>query len=109
MGYPERGFILGAMTRSVHTRAYKTLVGALVEARRSAEVTQAALAKKLNRPQSFISKYEQCERRLDLIEFLEIVLALGCNPAEMLASAIRELSSENGTSRDIKVTKVDAN
>jgi len=42
-----------------------------------ANLTQVALAKKLRRPQSFVSKYEIGERRLDLVELGEICAAMG--------------------------------
>lgn len=48
----------------------------LVEARKAAGLTQAALATRLRRPQSFVSKYERRERRLDVIEFLDVAAAL---------------------------------
>jgi len=40
-------------------------------------MTQGALAKRLGRPQSYVSKYESGERRLDLVELEEIALAVG--------------------------------
>ena len=49
----------------------------MIEARKSADLTQAELATKLSRPQSFVSKYERGERRLDVVEFLEVARALG--------------------------------
>ena len=52
-----------------------------------AGLTQVQLAKKLRRPQSFVSKYETGERRLDVVEFLEIAKALSADPADL----IREL------------------
>ena len=36
------------------------------------------------RPQSFVSKYERGERRLDLIEFLEVARALSLDPARVI-------------------------
>lgn len=45
-------------------------------------MTQAQLAKKLRRHQSFIAKVEGGERRLDVVEFLEIAEALGLDPAK---------------------------
>lgn len=55
-------------------------------ARRDAGKTQAEIAKLLGKPQSFVAKYERGERRIDVIEFLEIVRALGLKPAKVLAS-----------------------
>jgi transcriptional regulator with XRE-family HTH domain len=60
------------MRKSVHTRAYKALCERLVAARHRAGLTQTQLAKKLGRPQSFVAKYEGGERRIDLVELLEI-------------------------------------
>lgn len=47
-------------------------------------MTQIELAQKLSRPQSFVSKYELGERRLDVVEFLEVAEALGVKPEKVL-------------------------
>ena len=52
----------------------------LSEARKAANITQTDLAKKLDRPQSFVSKYENGERRLDILEYVEIAKLLGIDP-----------------------------
>ncbi len=44
-------------------------------------ITQAELAKRLAKPQSFVSKTERFERRIDPGEFRAIALALGVDPA----------------------------
>ncbi len=49
----------------------------LCQVRQEANLTQSALARKLRRPQSYVSKIESGERRLDLIELREICRALG--------------------------------
>jgi transcriptional regulator with XRE-family HTH domain len=59
--------------------------------RKSKKVSQAELAKLLNRPQSFVSKYESGERRLDIIETLLIVRALGIQERNFLLSLLRKL------------------
>jgi transcriptional regulator with XRE-family HTH domain len=51
----------------------------LLDARKKADMTQAELADVLQRPQSFVSKYESGERRLDVLEFLDVADALGIN------------------------------
>jgi transcriptional regulator with XRE-family HTH domain len=56
----------------------------LVEARKDQGLTQVELARRLHRPQSFVSKYEHAERRLDVVEFLEIVRAMGLDPCAFL-------------------------
>ena len=65
------------MTKSVFTDQYQTFLSLLVKERKSAKMTQTQLAKQLKKPQSFISKYEKGERRLDVVEFLDIAKALG--------------------------------
>ncbi len=47
-------------------------------------MTQADLAVRLRRPQSFVAKYEVGERRLDLVEFVEVANALGTDPIKLL-------------------------
>lgn len=64
------------MTRSFFSEKYNRLCFLLIEARKVAGYTQVQLAEKLLRPQSFVSKYERGERRLDVVEFLEIAKAL---------------------------------
>jgi len=49
----------------------------MVAARERAGLTQTDVAARLGRPQSFVSKYESGERRLDLVEFIKICNALG--------------------------------
>ncbi len=58
-------------------KAKKTLLGLLRQAREEAGVLQADLARKLGRKQGFVSKYELGDRRLDLIDLVEICDALG--------------------------------
>jgi len=47
-------------------------------------MTQADLAVRLRRPQSFVAKYEVGERRLDLVEFVEVANALDTDPVKLL-------------------------
>jgi len=66
---------------------YDKSLAALVEARKKAGVTQAQLAAKLGRPQSFVAKYEGRERRLDVAEYLMIARAVGADPYRLLRGA----------------------
>lgn len=70
--------------------AYIKFRNLLVDARKEAGLTQADLAVRLRRPQSFISKYERGERRLDVVEFLDVASALEIDPIRFL----RRLQSE---------------
>lgn len=68
----------------VVSRKYKILREILRDLREGFEISQQELADKLGRPQSFVSKYERGERRLDVIEFLEVADALGIKPAKII-------------------------
>lgn len=47
-------------------------------------MTQVEVAERLRRPQSFVSKYESGERRLDVVEFLDVAQAIGIDPARFI-------------------------
>lgn len=82
------------MAKSVFTEDYESFRLLLVEARNSAGFTQIDLARKLARPQSFVSKYERGERRLDVIEFLEVANAIGIDPYPSLHHVISKPDPE---------------
>lgn len=67
------------MSKSIHSSEYKTVIKKLREAREAAGLTQAEAAEKLGKPQSYISKIERGERRLDIVETLEIFKHYGVN------------------------------
>ncbi len=60
------------MTKSIFSQGYEKLRQLLIEARQQSQLTQEDVASALQRPQSFVSKYERGERRLDVIEFLQV-------------------------------------
>ena len=64
----------------------------LIEARKAAELTQAEVSKRLRRPQSFVSKYERGERRLDVVEFAQVARAIGLDPVRFLSAFYQEIS-----------------
>jgi transcriptional regulator with XRE-family HTH domain len=72
------------MARSVHTDAYRSVAKRLVAARKAAGLSQQQVADKLKRPQSYVAKVEGAERRLDIIEFLELAQAIGADPVELI-------------------------
>ena len=72
------------MPRGLHSPPYKKLRRLLAEARTNADLTQMAIAARLKRPQSFVSKYESGERQLDVIEFIAICKAIGVSPVTII-------------------------
>lgn len=72
------------MAGSVFSDAYASLTATLTIARQEAGLTQAEVAARLGKPQSYVSKYESGERRLDVVEFCEISAAMGLSPIVLL-------------------------
>lgn len=72
------------LVKTIVRTDYEELMKRLTAARKEAGVRQHQLAKKLGKGQSEVSKYERCERRLDIIEFLDIVSILDVDPADLI-------------------------
>ncbi|MBI4924123.1 MAG: helix-turn-helix transcriptional regulator [Devosia nanyangense] len=77
------------MSKSIHSPEHAKLRELLIAARKSAGLTQQDVADRLKRPQSFVAKYEGGERRLDVVEFLEIAGALGTDPVKVVRALSR--------------------
>lgn len=73
------------MKNSTYDIAYLELRRILKDLRDEKHLTQAQLARKLSVPQSFVSKYETGERRLDVIETLQICQALETSINQLLS------------------------
>lgn len=82
------------VARSTHTEPYKILLGVLIEARQRAGVTQTELARRINRPQPYMSMVERGERRIDVIQFYAIMKALGADPEEVFRELIAKLPED---------------
>ena len=72
------------MSKSIHSPQHTKLRALLVAARKRAGLTQQDVANQLGRPQSFVAKYEGGERRLDVVEFLQVAAVLGADPARIV-------------------------
>lgn len=73
------------MAKSLHTPEYEFFRSLLIRAREAAGLTQAEVAAKLGHPQSFVAKYEGGERRLDVVEFIQVCGALDIEPQAILS------------------------
>lgn len=73
------------MTKSVFSERYQIFRKLLVEARDRAGLSQTELAQKLNKRQTFISKCEIGERRIDVVELIDIAEALNIDPCDIIA------------------------
>lgn len=71
----------------VHSDAYQGMLRCLVALREEANLSQAALGAKLQKPKSFVGKYELGERRLDVVELLVILKSLEVDFADFWTRA----------------------
>ena len=65
------------MRKSIYTDQYKVLLGRLREARKEKKLTQTEVAALLGKPQSYVAKCENGERRIDVIELAEFAKLYG--------------------------------
>lgn len=78
--------------KSIFTHEYDIFRRCMIAARKEAQLTQDSLAKSLNKPQSFVAKYENGERRLDVIEFLLVSRAIGIEPCNIINKIEQQIS-----------------
>ena len=71
--------------KQLRSREHRVLCDLLVESREHAGLTQRDLAARLKRPHSYVAKIEGGERRLDVIEFIEVARALEVDPVKLLS------------------------
>lgn len=72
------------MEKTIYTSEYAVVLRLLKEAREQAGLTQVDLAKKLRQSQSFVSKIECGDRRLDIIQLRTICRLLGLELADFV-------------------------
>lgn len=77
--------------KSIHDQRYIELIALLRQARRKSGRTQSEIAQILGRPQSYVSKVETCERRIDVIELLRLCQAVEATLPEVLPAEFRNL------------------
>ena len=70
--------------RPVDDPVYIRVIETMIATRKAAGIRQTELAAKLGQPQSYVSKVESRERRVDVGEYVAWMRALGANPVGML-------------------------
>lgn len=78
-----------AVKKSIFTREYAQLIDYLIAARCRNNLNQVDVGKRLGKPQSFVSKYERRERRLDVVEFVKICKVIGIDPCRVIRKVER--------------------
>ena len=88
---------------AVRQRRQRVLVGGVLRDTRVAQdLTQVDVARRLGRAQSYVSKYESGELRVDLVALVEICAALDVHVValvERVVAALRELAAPTAVPR----------
>lgn len=74
--------------KSVRSPAQRALLEAIRGARKQAGLTQQEVARRVRRPQSFVSAYESGDRKIDVLEFVRIAKAMRADPCELLRRVV---------------------
>ncbi len=100
--YPNLGYLLQALyycsvPKTAFTQANDVFRRLLKETRLAKNLTQADVAKRLGQPQSYVSKYESGERRLDFVETSEVCEAFGLTIEDFAAAFLANLAKARRT------------
>lgn len=83
----------------VTSEAYSALVKVLVQARQEAGLSQRDVAERLEKPRSYISKIETKERRIDVLELIDLAHALEVDAFELFKTVISAAAGSQATIR----------
>jgi len=75
LGYTTIGYTIQVdMSKSIYSKDYRNVIQKLKKARLDAGLKQSEVAQKLKKPQSYVSKIERGERRIDIAELKELAI-----------------------------------
>ena len=80
--------------KTIHDQRYIEVITLLRKARERAGRTQGEVAHMLGRPQSYVSKVETCERRVDIVELLQLCRIVGVTLAEIIPAEFLDVLGE---------------
>ncbi len=82
------------MPKTIFGGDHRHLVEVLVQARQKAGLTQAQLADRVQKDQTFISIIERGQRRVDVLEFVALAKAMEADPARLFAEVLKRLPAK---------------
>lgn len=74
---------------TIVTKRHKRLVEILVAARKDAGVRQAELARRVGKTQTFVTRFEAGQRRIDAIELLALCEIIGIDAVKVIRDLLR--------------------
>lgn len=70
--------------KTIYQIRYSVLIESLIAARKELDLTQLEVAQRLGKPQSYIAKIEGKDRKLDVVEFVELCETIHQDPSELI-------------------------
>ena len=72
------------MSRTIGSPRHKALVSFITKKRKDAKLTQAQVAERIGRYQSFVATFERGQKRIDAVQLVEMAEAIGFDPGEAI-------------------------
>lgn len=72
------------LMKTIYQDDYRKLINYITTIRKAKNLTQLEIAQKLEKPQSYIAKIENFERKLDILEFVQLCQILGVRPSDVI-------------------------
>lgn len=79
------------MPKTIFGGDHRHLVEVLIQARQMSGLTQAQLAERVGKDQTFISIIERGQRRVDVLEFVALAQAMKADPEGLFANVLERL------------------
>jgi transcriptional regulator with XRE-family HTH domain len=79
------------MPKTIYGGDHPHLVAVLTDARQKSGMTQAQLAERVGKDQTYISIIERGQRRVDVLEFVALARAMNADPAELFSDVLKRL------------------
>lgn len=74
---------------TIRTKRHQRLVEILITARKQAGIRQAELARRVGKTQTFVTRFEAGQRRIDAIELLALCRIIGIDPVKMVRKLLK--------------------
>ncbi len=79
------------MRNSLRDTRYRAVISRLIEMREAADISQRELAEQLGRLRSYVSKVETFEHRLDFVQLVDWLRALGTDERKFLSEMLKDI------------------
>jgi transcriptional regulator with XRE-family HTH domain len=83
------------LPKTIHTERHRQLRELLKARRKAAGLTQTVVAQRLGKPPSYVAKYEGGDRRLDILELLDLAAVIGFDPCALIRALPKSVTTKS--------------